>query len=104
MMIKKIVYCLALSLISGVSVAAQDTNSLLLNQASSAQPSELDKTKEAPNQQLQEDTYQTQSRSGMLLPGETDVRQLLPTSEANVPPPYGANLFAGGMRLSVATV
>ena len=32
----------------------------------------------------------------MLLPGESDVRKLLPQSEAGLPPPYGANLFAGG--------
>ncbi len=32
----------------------------------------------------------------MLLPGEADVRKLLPQAEAGLPPPYGANLFAGG--------
>lgn len=32
----------------------------------------------------------------MLLPGEVDVRELLPSSGEDYPPPYGANLFAGG--------
>lgn len=41
-------------------------------------------------------TFAQQNRQGMLLPGETDVRKLLPQSESGLPPPYGANLFAGG--------
>ncbi|WOD06146.1 polysaccharide biosynthesis/export family protein [Marinomonas sp. GJ51-6] len=41
-------------------------------------------------------TYSSQGRSSSLLPGETDIRDLLPSSEENLPPPYGANLFAGG--------
>lgn len=41
-------------------------------------------------------TFTQQNRQGMLLPGESDVRKLLPESESGLPPPYGANLFAGG--------
>ncbi|EPI9022113.1 polysaccharide biosynthesis/export family protein [Escherichia coli] len=41
-------------------------------------------------------TFTQQNRQGMLLPGESDVRNLLPQSESGLPPPYGANLFAGG--------
>ncbi|MFQ2072083.1 polysaccharide biosynthesis/export family protein [Aeromonas veronii] len=41
-------------------------------------------------------TFAQQNRQGMLLPGEADVRKLLPQAEAGLPPPYGANLFAGG--------
>ena len=41
-------------------------------------------------------TFAQQNRQGMLLPGESDVRKLLPQSESGRPPPYGANLFAGG--------
>lgn len=41
-------------------------------------------------------SFTQQNRQGMLLPGESDVRKLLPQSEAGLPPPYGANLFAGG--------
>lgn len=49
-----------------------------------------------PNQALSMGTYNSSSRQGVLLPGEVDVRQLLPQAEAGAPPPYGANLFAGG--------
>lgn len=41
-------------------------------------------------------SFTQQNRQGMLLPGEADVRKLLPQAEAGLPPPYGANLFAGG--------
>lgn len=41
-------------------------------------------------------TFAQKNRQGMLLPGESDVRKLLPQSESGLPPPYGANLFAGG--------
>lgn len=45
---------------------------------------------------LKAGSYQDQSRMGVLLPGEVDVRELLPSSGEDYPPPYGANLFAGG--------
>ena len=41
-------------------------------------------------------SFAQQNRQGMLLPGEADVRKLLPQAEAGLPPPYGANLFEGG--------
>ncbi|PMG75689.1 sugar transporter [Shewanella sp. 10N.286.51.B7] len=41
-------------------------------------------------------SYQQQSRQGLLLPGESDVSTLLPVGEVDLPPPFGANLFAGG--------
>ncbi|GAL24239.1 capsular polysaccharide export system periplasmic protein KpsD [Vibrio variabilis] len=41
-------------------------------------------------------TYSESGRSGTLLPGEVDVKELLPSSGEVLPPPYGANLFAGG--------
>ncbi|MEL0630283.1 polysaccharide biosynthesis/export family protein [Psychromonas aquatilis] len=41
-------------------------------------------------------SYQTQTRKGVLLPGEVPVSELLPPSGEDNPPPYGANLFAGG--------
>jgi protein involved in polysaccharide export with SLBB domain len=40
--------------------------------------------------------YNTENRNNLLLPGEVDVRKLLPSSGEDHPPPYGANLFAGG--------
>ncbi len=45
---------------------------------------------------LETGRYNKQNRQGLLLPGEVDVRQLLPSSGENFPPPYGANIFAGG--------
>ncbi|WP_253919558.1 polysaccharide biosynthesis/export family protein [Vibrio europaeus] len=50
----------------------------------------------APNQALDEGSYNIENRSNFLLPGETDVRELLPTNGEKLPPPFGANLFAGG--------
>lgn len=47
-------------------------------------------------QSLDNGTYSKNSRNGVLLPGEVDVRELLPSSGEDFPPPYGANLFAGG--------
>jgi len=47
-------------------------------------------------QSLQNSSYTKSQRNGMLLPGEVDVRELLPSSGEDYPPPYGANLFAGG--------
>ncbi len=47
-------------------------------------------------QSLETDSYTKQARQGLLLPGEVDVRQLLPSSGESFPPPYGANIFAGG--------
>lgn len=49
-----------------------------------------------PNTNSTTGSFTQQNRNGMLLPGESDVRNLLPQSEAGLPPPYGANLFAGG--------
>lgn len=49
-----------------------------------------------PNASLESGTYSKQARTDTLLPGEVSAAELLPTSEAGLPPPYGANLFAGG--------
>lgn len=85
-----------LALVHPIVVAA-DTNALLMNQESSAQPSALQQINATPNQILASGgSYQTAQRQGLLLPGETDVKNLLPTSGEILPPPYGANLFAGG--------
>ncbi|MFT5298236.1 MAG: cell shape-determining protein MreC, partial [Colwellia sp.] len=37
--------------------------------------------------------YNNENRNNLLLPGEVDVRKLLPSSGEEHPPPYGANLF-----------
>ncbi len=49
-----------------------------------------------PDQAAALGTYPAENRNKLLLPGESDVRELLPSSEERLPPPYGANLFAGG--------
>ncbi|WP_417528919.1 polysaccharide biosynthesis/export family protein [Marinomonas shanghaiensis] len=58
----------------------------------------LQATQNAPtmSQGLEMGTYAPQNRSNTLLPGEANIRDLLPSSESDLPPPYGANLFAGG--------
>lgn len=53
-------------------------------------------TKPSAMQSLQNGSYAKNQRNGILLPGEVDVRELLPSSGEDYPPPYGANLFAGG--------
>ncbi|MFV8386975.1 polysaccharide biosynthesis/export family protein [Vibrio parahaemolyticus] len=49
-----------------------------------------------PTQALENGSYTKDNRNNLVLPGEVDVRQLLPSSGEDYPPPYGANLFAGG--------
>ncbi|WP_259346529.1 polysaccharide biosynthesis/export family protein [Vibrio rotiferianus] len=49
-----------------------------------------------PNMALTSGQYNSHSRQGTLLPGEVDVRKLLPSGDEATPPPFGANLFAGG--------
>jgi protein involved in polysaccharide export with SLBB domain len=90
--------CLAALSFCSQLVNAADSNLLLMNQESSAQPSAVDKVTATPNQMLASPTgsFQQNSRQGVLLPGETDVKNLLPSSGEKLPPPYGANLFAGG--------
>lgn len=50
----------------------------------------------SPTQNLKQGEYAVENRNGVLLPGEVDVKQLLPSSGESAVPPYGANLFAGG--------
>lgn len=80
---------------SGFSFAA-DTSLLNLSQGTSALPSQLNSVSQTPNQSLDMGTYNNNARNGMLLPGETNVKNLLPSSGEKLAPPYGANLFAGG--------
>ncbi|SES68757.1 polysaccharide biosynthesis/export family protein [Thalassotalea agarivorans] len=39
---------------------------------------------------------QLENRNGLLLPGEANIRDLLPLPEDGLAPPFGANIFAGG--------
>ena len=60
----------------------------------SAQVSALQDTQ--PSQTLESGSYNKENRNNLLLPGEVDIKLLLPSSGEDHPPPYGANLFAGG--------
>lgn len=73
---------------------AVDLNSSFLSN-SELDPQSLQK-RSAPNQALEQGEYKVENRNNLLLPGEVDVRQLLPTSDESQVPPYGANIFAGG--------
>ncbi|MZI96103.1 polysaccharide export protein [Vibrio sp. CAIM 722] len=90
----------AIALFSGLlfinSAFAADSSFLLLNQSSSATPSKVDASTSAPNQTLESGSYEKAQRKGLLLPSEANIRDLLPSSGEDMPPPYGANLFAGG--------
>lgn len=77
--------------------------SLLVSHANAAEQISLSQLETAgttqtqlPNASLQTSSYSKQGRSGTLLPGEMSAAQLLPSAEVGLPPPYGANLFAGG--------
>lgn len=91
--------------VSLLPMAAFAASPLLMNAAnqngSAADPSAYTtptsaQGQQAPNEALAMGTYSSENRTNLLLPGETDVRKLLPSSGENMPPPYGANLFAGG--------
>ena len=87
-----------------VFLAALFSASLVLAESSAPSPSllsnaqNLQATQNAPtlSQGLNAGTYTPQNRSNTLLPGEANIRDLLPSAEGDLPPPYGANLFAGG--------
>lgn len=74
---------------------------IMAESASSGTTLSTDSLRSAQNaptisENLEAGTYSTQGRNNSLLPGEADIRDLLPSSEEGLPPPYGANLFAGG--------
>ncbi|CAE6905582.1 polysaccharide biosynthesis/export family protein [Vibrio sp. B1FLJ16] len=73
---------------------AVNLNSSLLSNKE-LDPQSLQKAR-TPNQALEQGEYKVENRNNLLLPGEVDVRQLLPTSDDSQVPPYGANIFAGG--------
>ena len=88
----------SIRLISMVIVFAAIT--ALGSQKSLAQAVSLNQLEQAggakSNASLENGTYNKTNRSGTLLPGEMSASQLLPSAEDGLPPPYGANLFAGG--------
>ncbi|MGR5120661.1 polysaccharide biosynthesis/export family protein [Vibrio astriarenae] len=90
---------LTLSIISVGSMASQELDTAQLMAQSGIVPTTSSTPTLAgatPNEALQMGTFTQENRNNLLLPGETDVRQLLPSSGEDLPPPYGANLFAGG--------
>ncbi|WP_017016897.1 hypothetical protein [Enterovibrio norvegicus] len=77
-------------------MGATFSSSLVLANPLSTNFSLLDESETAQLNVEQPNQYAAQSRSGLLLPGEADIKYLLPASGEALPPPYGANLFAGG--------
>ena len=85
-------------------VAAENVEELLSNYQlgafsnQSLNKNEQENTKEKTlNQHANsQDVFQQKNRKGLVLPGETDVRNLLPRSEEGLAPPFGSNIFAGG--------
>jgi protein involved in polysaccharide export with SLBB domain len=81
--------------VTSLSFAAAVPSSIDINNSNTAD-SIPTLTNPSAIQSLQNSSYTKSQRNGMLLPGEVDVRDLLPSSGEDYPPPYGANLFAGG--------
>ncbi|WP_318466403.1 polysaccharide biosynthesis/export family protein [Photobacterium leiognathi] len=96
---KKIFLKHVIFFLSIISIPAYSANNLLAVQKktdSMTQSLAASDIKSTPNEKLQTDSYITKNRNNILLPGEIDIKQLLPSSGEKYPPPYGANLFAGG--------
>ncbi|AQW57912.1 polysaccharide biosynthesis/export family protein [Vibrio owensii] len=80
------------------SAFALDRKTLDLNAVNPPFPSNgtLNQSQTPPNEKLSAGSFNKENRNNLLLPGEVDVRQLLPSSGEELPPPYAANIFAGG--------
>ncbi|WP_428802720.1 polysaccharide biosynthesis/export family protein [Vibrio kyushuensis] len=88
----------ALSIMTCISFAASAMDATQYLQAQNAMQMSSSEvpTSAATTQSSDMGTYSATNRENLVLPGETDVRKLLPSSGEDLPPPYGANLFAGG--------
>lgn len=91
----KIIFSLTVMLAT-TAVYAVELNAIKRVNQRNAVDSNVSNNLIAPNEVLANGEYVNENRRNLLLPGETDVRQLLPSSGEDLPPPYGANLFAGG--------
>ncbi|MGJ8581281.1 MAG: polysaccharide biosynthesis/export family protein [Psychromonas sp.] len=91
---KTTVWLLASALIIPNAFAAFEPSTIDLQNSTSTGIPQIEANDNAASSSI--GSYQNQSRSGILLPGEVDVSELLPSSGEDNPPPYGANLFAGG--------
>jgi protein involved in polysaccharide export with SLBB domain len=89
-------------LLAGLLIASSQFSALIAqaaepNQMSLSNLQNMGTTQTAlPNASLENGSYNKQNRTGIMLPGESTAAELLPTSEIGLPPPFGANLFAGG--------
>jgi protein involved in polysaccharide export with SLBB domain len=85
---------LSLLLITSTAHAAFEPNTIDLQSGTTDSIPTLQPEKAMSG--LEVGDYQKNGRSGVLLPGEVSINELLPSSGEDNPPPYGANLFAGG--------
>lgn len=95
----QVFFLLATLFVAGTSHAASQEEAMLLDEfelRSSLLNSNQGGNANSVESQVNPNTYLDQVRNGQLLPGEQRIEELLPPSEAGLPAPYGANLFAGG--------
>ena len=91
----KIFISILLVLISQALFAAYEPSTVdALKPSTMTEIQQLDSTSSIAT--LNSDAYKLTPRNSVLLPGEVDIKMLLPSSGEVLPPPYGANLFAGG--------
>lgn len=94
----RLFFLLAIAFTSSIGHSASQEEAMLLDEfelrSSLLNSNQTDNTNSV--QQVNPNTYLDQARNGQLLPGEQRIEKLLPPSEAGLPAPYGANLFAGG--------
>ena len=90
---RKLVVCLAVFAPCCVfSIFAAEPNQMSLSNLQSMGTTQTT----LPNASLENSSYSKAPRDGIMLPGEMTAAELLPISEVGLPPPFGANLFAGG--------
>lgn len=91
----KVLFATVILIVAPILQAQNAPNSIDTNSVTTADSIPMLKNQSSLNT-LKPMGYNKTNRSGTLLPGEVDVRELLPASGEDYPPPYGANLFAGG--------
>lgn len=84
------------SCMSFAAISNDEMHSFSMNASADSDDGRLQLSGGQANTSATTGTFTHQNRQGTILPGESDVRKLLPQSESGLPPPYGANLFAGG--------
>ncbi|MCT8985720.1 polysaccharide biosynthesis/export family protein [Shewanella phaeophyticola] len=95
--IKKHCYKLLIGLLATVQLWVFSATAAEPNQMSLTNLQSMGTTQTTlPNASLENGSYSKAPRDGIMLPGEMTAAELLPVSEIGLPPPFGANLFAGG--------